>query len=479
MTRLSRLAEWAAKVCDEDIPDRVRSLAASQVLSQLAAIRAGWGHPLGKRVADTFGSPTHPDPRTAAPVLAGLGLWLNLDDTAYAGHLSASTVSVPVAFARARGLGGAELLTAVVVANECAARITASATLGPLRGQSALHTHLAGTVAGRLRCEPASVAQWTDAFGLALATPPWPLLRAFLASDARVLSAMTPVRTALDACDAALAGLHGAADLMEHPDGFLARFATVGLPEAIDHRLGERWHTETLSFKVRPGGPGIDAAVDCAVELGPIRPEDIEEVLVEGSIYTLMVDRTAHRYLDGAASPLGALVLNVAYPVATALLTGQLTHADLEPPATACQDRWAVAGKVRLAHDPAMTRELLGSAAPFGEALRMAGDRAADWLSGFGPELTVGDAPADDDFTQARKATPARITVRLTDGRVISQERAVPLGAAGPDTRLRHAELVRDKFVGLGGAPDVADAARDLDRMTPTELDEWLVAALR
>ncbi|MBQ1101329.1 MmgE/PrpD family protein, partial [Streptomyces sp. b94] len=145
-TPLRELSQWAATLRPEHIPCRVLKLAASQVLSQAASIRAGLQHPLGRRLVAAFGHPMQRDPRTAAGVFAALGSWLNLDDTAYAGHLSNSTVAVPLAFAYTRRLDGLSLLTAVVAANECAARITASATLGPLRGQSAVHTHLAGAV---------------------------------------------------------------------------------------------------------------------------------------------------------------------------------------------------------------------------------------------------------------------------------------------------------------------------------------------
>ena len=77
----------------------------------------------------------------------------------------------------------------MVAANECAARIAAAATLGPFRGQNAAHTHIAGAVSGRLRSENATAEQWVDAFGIAFSMPPWPSLRAFLGSDAKVLSA--------------------------------------------------------------------------------------------------------------------------------------------------------------------------------------------------------------------------------------------------------------------------------------------------
>ncbi|MDI5962482.1 MmgE/PrpD family protein [Streptantibioticus silvisoli] len=493
MTALEALAEWASGLEHGDIPDPVRALATSQVLSQLGSIRAGVHHPLGRRLVAAFGGPWQAAPRIGACVLAGLGSWLNLDDTAYAGHLSNSTVAVPLAYARAGGLDGAALITAVVAANECAARITAAATLGPLRGQSAVHTHLAGGVAGRLACQGAPAARWTDALGLAFAMPAWPLMRAFLASDARLFNAFAPVRTAMDACDAAAAGLRGAPDILDHPDGFLSRFASVPLPGAVDDGLGTRWYTRTLSFKVRPGGPGIDAAVDCAIELhgalGPLREQDVADVVVEASLYTLYAGRAAEPYVTGPGAPLGALVLHTPYPVATALLTGGLTVDDFDAPLLDRADRWKLAERVVLRHDEDFTRALFGSVAPFGEAVRQAGAAAGPWLRAFGGPRTeelargrddaAGAAPAPGDFRDATKATPARVTVRMRDGRTEVRERLVPIGAAGPDTRARHAELTREKFVSLGGAEDVARAAPDIGSMDPDTLADWLEASLR
>ncbi|MEU4033822.1 MmgE/PrpD family protein [Streptomyces collinus] len=484
-TPLRELSHWAATLRPQHIPCRVLKLAASQVLSQIASIRAGLQHPLGRKLVAAFGHPMQRDPRQAAGVFAALGSWLNLDDTAYAGHLSNSTVAVPLAFAYARQLDGLSLLTAVVAANECAARITASATLGPLRGQSAVHTHLAGAVAGRLHCDRASASVFENAFGLAFAMPNWPLMRAFLASDARLFNTFTPVRTAMDACDAAHAGLRGAPDIMEHSDGFLARFATVPLPQAVAKGLGRRWHTDTLSFKMHPGGPGIDAAVDCAAEihreLGAVRPRDVAEVVVEASLYTLFAGERAAQYVTGPGSPLGALVLDVPYPVATTLLTGEFSVDDFSSPHLDDPDRWALAKRIRLEHDTDMTRELFLSDAPFGEAVREAGDLAVPWLRGFGgDELVdlVGAARADDrDFSRSTKATGARVTVRLTDGRTVSRTRLIPVGAAGPETRAGHADLVREKFLSVGGSQQVADTVGGLHRMRPRAVRRWIETA--
>ena len=485
-TLTERLSEWASAMKPADVPDRVMALARSQVISQLAAIRAGSAHPLGRQLVAAFGPPWQADPARCAAVLAGLGSWLHLDDTAYAGHLSNSTVAVPVAYAHALGLDGGELLAAVVAATECAARVTASVTLGPFRGQSAAHTHLTGAVAGRLRCAGAPAHVWVSALGIAFGMPPWTLLRGFLGSDSKVLSAVTPVRAALDACDAAEAGLAGAEDIMEHPDGFLARFAAVPLGENIVEGLGSRWYTDTLSFKAQPGGPGVDAAVDCARELhgelAPLDVADVDEVVVTSSLYTLVTDQRAAPYLDGPRSPVSALVMSVGYLVATALLTGTVTAADLAPPLLDDPRRWELAAKVRLEHDDGMTRELMRSVAPIGEALRQAGGQARTWLAETGGQWLVdlvGDLdPPSATYEHASKVTPARLEVRLRDGRQVRRELAIPVGAAGSPERERHGEFVREKFLAEGGPVDAADALAELELLTAAELRHALDRSL-
>jgi 2-methylcitrate dehydratase PrpD len=486
MSATEKLAHWAAALRPEEVPERVRVLAQSQILSQLAAIRAGLRHPAGRRLIRAYGSPFASDPRRAAGVLAALGSWLNLDDTAYAGHLSNSTVAVPVAYALAGGLDGPGLVTAVVAANECASRITAAATLGRFRGQVAVHTHLAGGIAGRLRAESAPAQTWTDALGIAFTLPPWTLFPGFLGSDAKLVHALAAVRAAMDACDGAQAGLRGFPEILEHPDGFLRHFATVPLADTLTQELGRRWHTETLSFKVRPGGPGVDAAVDCALDLyrrhGRLFEPEIEKVTVRASYYTVFAGRHAAPYAQSPDAPLSSLLLSTPYAVATALLEGDLTVEDFAAPRTGAPPRWRLAERIQLEHDPEMTRALLRSEAPFGEALRQAGEAGRTWLQQFGGDelaelldTTAGPAP---DFATATKATPAEVTVRLRDGTSFVAHRDIPIGAAGPETRRDHARLVREKFLGQGGSLAVAEACLRLTDASAEETARALREAL-
>ena len=493
MTLLEELAEWASTLDLDDVPARVVAYAKSQVLSQLAAARATLSHPLGAAITQAFGSPIGAGPAQAAYALAALTVALEFDDTVFAGHVSHSTVNVPIAFAGALGLDGRQLLTAVIAATECAARVTAAATLGPFRSQTAAHTHLVGSVAGRLRAEGAPAARWVNAMGLALTLPPWPLFRPFLGSDGKVLTAAVPVRMGLDACDAAASGLAGASDVIEHPDGFLARFSDLPLPEAVTLGFGRRWHTETMSFHLYPAGTNIYSSVDCALALheplSGCHPDDITEVVVHASLFTMGATELTISYLDGPRSPVSALQYAAPYSVASALLTGNLAPADFAPPAVDDPRRWALAAKVRIEHDMALTARAAFGATPIGEALRLAGDRAVGWLERPGlrdPSLGLRDAsrllsalgPPSETFEHAEKTVGARMVIRLGDGREFVHESIIPTGCAGDDTRARHPELLRQKFLSTGGSEDVADAVADLEHAPPAEVAGLLGRAL-
>ncbi|MFI6469682.1 MmgE/PrpD family protein [Streptomyces sp. NPDC050516] len=483
---LAQLASWASELDAGDAPDRVVAHLRSQLLSQLAAARAGYGHPLGAKIGQAYGSPLQDDPERAAHSLAMATICLDFDDTAYAGHLSHSCVNVPLVYARPLGLDGRRLATAILAANECAARITAAATLGPFRGQTAGHTHLAGAVAGRLRAEGARADTWVNALGLAFTTPTWTLPRGFLTTDAKLYTAAVPVRIGLGACDGARAGLSGPADVLEHPQGFLHRFAALPLPEEVVGGLGTLWYTQTLSYKVHPGSAYLSAAIDCAAQLhSEVRElpvDDIAEVVVEGSLFTSGLDRLTRSESIGPRSSVAALNFSVPYNVATALLTGSLEPADLAPPDVARPERWALAAKVRTVHDPALSRAALLGTAPLGQALRRAGRRAAGWAGSAGREA-VDALPPDwlapaDDFRWATKDLGARVTVRLRDGRELRAERRAAVGAAGSTDGPGHEELARRKFLRCGGKPEVVELVENLAELGSSEVQRLVELAL-
>jgi hypothetical protein len=129
-----------------------------------------------------------------------------------------------------------------------------------------------------------------------------------------------------------------------------------------------------------------------------------------------------------------------------------------------------------------MTRESMLSTAPFGEALRQAGPRAAAWLEEVGGrglvDLLGEPGEPEKTFEQATKATPARVEVRLRDGRTLTRFRSIPAGAIGDDLRARHPDVVREKFLGIGGPAEVADLARDLPTASAADVRRMLSLAV-
>lgn len=501
MTLAEHLGDFASGLQLDQVPERVRSFARSQVLSQLAAARAALGHPLGNQLVEAFGRPLQPDAKAGACCLGALTMALDYDDTLYAGHVSHSTVGVPVAYAVPLGLDGRRLLEAVLAGNECASRVVAGATLGSFRGQTAAYGHLVGAAVARMRAQGASPADTSAALALACSLPPHSLAPAFFGGDGKALTAVVGIRAALDACDAAAAGLRGAADILEHPDGLLATFADVPLPDAVVESLGSRWHTETLSLKLYPACAYLDGALDAAIGLhdditvalhgvtggGPAAAGSIagavEEIVVRCSLFTFGMDIRSRGYIDGPASPPSALQFSVPYPVAVALLTGAFTPADLAAPRLDDPLPWDVAGRIRVEHDADLTRRAVLATAPLGEALRQAGPRASAWLARVSGEedaaaLLQAAGPPVASFEHATKEIGARLEVRLTDGRSLTRTVTTPVGASGASMRRDHPQLARGKFLATGGSAEVADALGRLEELRPEELAGALASAL-
>lgn len=457
---LTELATWASGLRYEDIPERTRSIARSQITAHLAGVRATLAHPLGARLVAALGEPSDRDPARAAKSLAALSIALEYDEVGYSGHPSASAVAVAATHAIAAGRDGRSVLTAVVAANECALRYQSSTLLGSFfRGQSATYTHLVGAAVACLHLAGADPDTWAQALRLAFAILPKPVEGAFLSSDAKAFVAATPVGIALDACAAAVEGLRGPVGVLEADDGVLVTLSDVPMPDALLTGLGERWHTDTLSFKRFPASAYLQSPFECAerlaAEYGPFTADEVDDVLVQGSVLTALLEQKSAPYLRGPDSPVSVLTFSAGYGIATLLLTGSYGTRELTPDAVRDPGRWAVAGRVRVKHDLGLTVSMLDATVPLGEALRQAGPRAlrVPTIRAFEGADRILDALGGPEptFEGATMAIGARITLRLRDGRELIEEVASATGMAGPDTAERHWDLVSEKFLGADG----------------------------
>lgn len=73
---------------------------------------------------------------------------------------------------------------------------------------------------------------------------------------------------------------------------------------------------------------------------------------------------------------------------------------------------------------------------------------------------------------------PARVEVRLRTSETYFEERSIPAGAIGPDTRARHHDIVRAKFLAVGGPAETAGIAADLPAASAADVREMLSLAL-
>lgn len=482
------LAAWARTVTYEGIPGHTLDLARSQLISNLAAVRASLRHPIGRSVVAAFGSPIQTDPARSAYVLAALATALDFDEVAYSGHVSAGSISVAIAEAGYRRLDGRALLATIITANECAARITAATILSPFfRGQTNTHCHLASAASARLYARNAPLKEWTAGLGLALGVLTVPLHHGIVTSDTKALSVAASVRMALDACDGAAHGLAGSATILEHPEGVLSHLSEVPIPEEVTSGLGHRWHTDTLTFKRFPGSAYLHAAFDCAERLyrrlGPIDVAQIRRIVVHGSMLTWQLERKAAPALAGPRTSVPAATLSVGYGVATLLLTGDFGPGDFHPSALADEARWVLAAKVSVKHDMAVSIRMAQATSPLGQALRQAGERALDWpelikwTGDHAPQMLALLGAPEQTFENATMAIGARVTLELSDGTTATEACDSPVGSAGPATRRDHRAIVRRKFLATAGSEEALDQLERVEQLGADDVARTLARA--
>lgn len=475
---LRQLARWASALTLEQVPQRVRDEAVNQVLSTVAAVCSGWASDLGAPLEHTFPSPSDGPSRIvptgvrapashAALLMASWSMILDFDDVMLGGHTGHSSVIVPLALAQGRT--GADLVLAQIVANEVAARINMVCAVGSTRGQMATHLHLLAAAAARAKLEGLGEELFARALAFALSYPAQALFPSFLGSDAKALCAGWPVRMGMEAVDAVRAGLAAQENLLDDERGFFAINARVPVRDFLGG-LGERWHTETNSYKIYPVCGYLCSALDATLALvheERFSADDVASVEVWGSVFTVGMDAHSAPYLDGPRSRIATLTFSTPFVIASAILAGEFTPEQLRRAWIEEPRVWELASRVKSAHDVALTIEALTADIPIGAALRRVRPLQAAafaWqLAGqaFGRAgrcrrlretlrlvrklaASAGETGAMD-FQRATKPLGARVEIQLHDGRLLTRSVSIPRGFAGHSENTR--VLMREKFV--------------------------------
>jgi 2-methylcitrate dehydratase PrpD len=412
---LAALGRFVAGAADEAIPGPVRDRAALILADTVGVILAGTGEPEIRRLH--AGAERAPGPATIlggefrgveawwAIVANGLaGTMLELDEgTRFArGHPGIHVIPAALAEAERLDRSGAALVTAIVVGYDVAARLGGAAPVRPGMHMHGVHGAVgaAATVA-RLRELDGEVTTRTlgVAAGLTLGTS-W---RTAL-GGATVRNAYAGVAGANGwlSVDLGAAGVTPLPDMLTETFG---RISGTGLDAAhVLDGLGERFEVDRNYFKryacCRYNHPALEA-LEAILAGTPVAPDRIAWIRVSSSaLGATMAD----------PDPVGALgaKFSIPYALAVRLVLGESGVEAFREPALSDSRVRGLAGRVEVVEDPALTA-----------------------------------------LTPAKR--PARVEVRLTDGRVLTRQVDVP---SGEFDRPYTEDLIREKFVSLA-TPDL------------------------
>ncbi|GGV82275.1 MmgE/PrpD family protein [Streptomyces thermoviolaceus] len=368
--RTEELAHWAWTSSWPEVPGAVRERLSLVLFDTLAVtvagartegqrrIRAAWPVPPGD--APVLGTTLRTQPDAAAYLNATALVCCELDEgCAYArGHPAAHAFPAILALAATLNSTGAATARALLAGYEVAARFGRATALAP-----GVHPHgtwgATGAAAGcalLLGLDAHQVAAAVDtAAGLAVAGHFDSALDGHRVRDAWVGAAALSGLAAARLAAAGAVRTTGTAALSLGT--LLGRFDAAALVDG----LGEDWQITHNYFKRHAScsytHPAADLALDLrtARHLDRLRPAEVtdavREIRVDTHALAAPLDR---RRWDGS---LGAM-FSVPYAVAAALLDGAVTPATAEATEAERPELFALAAKVSVAEDPALTARL-------------------------------------------------------------------------------------------------------------------------
>jgi len=367
------VARFIAGLRYEDIPAEVIARIKLLILDALGCaifgaklewsriLRATLGALDESRNCVVWGTPERLSAPHAALVNGTLVQSFELDDVHRAGVLHCGAVTLPalVAIAEMRpGMSGRDFLRAAVAGYEVGPRV--GLCMGPEHISQGWHS---GATVGVFAAAAAAAAglrlgadQAVHALGIA-GTQAAGLMAAQYGAMVKRMHAGRAAQSGLYGALLAEAGFTGIADVFESPyGGFCTTFSRshdrFRLAE-LTAGLGERFETMGVALKfyacVGSNHTTLDAIRDIQAR-HPFGPGDVEEIVVHGSQVT--VDHVGWPYRPQG---LTAAQLNLPFCVATLLIEGDAFVDQFSDDIVADPRRIALAGRVAVRHDPAIT----------------------------------------------------------------------------------------------------------------------------
>jgi 2-methylcitrate dehydratase PrpD len=199
-------------------------------------------------------------------------------------HISGTTVPTAIAMGEAIGIGGKELITALLVGDNVAARIIASSGFSPNKAwdiTGTINAFGATAIAGRLL--GLNELQMKNAFGIVLNQLAGSMQNCWDGTSSFKLQQGISARNGIFAAQLAKAGWTGPEDALFSKFGYYQIY-TDGCtnPEILTKDLGKKYYAEA-HFKPYPACGGCHSAIDCALAIAQkydIKADDIEEIVL-------------------------------------------------------------------------------------------------------------------------------------------------------------------------------------------------------
>jgi 2-methylcitrate dehydratase PrpD len=361
--QIERLAQFAANTQWEDIPEPVQRHAKLVCLDTLGVILAGSVQPevrkLRERLSTTAGtgatvlargSPTQ-DPRTAALLngVAGRAIELCEGLRLVTGQPAMQILPGVLAVAEHGQRTGREMITALVLGYDVAARLGMAFTPRPLAHQNGQATLLAAAAAGaRLHGLDAAGASLSMRIATTLVLTPSYTNTVAGATTLNVAGGMSGFACAL-APELALAGFEAQDDAIEEALGNLVGDGFK--PDGLLDELGTRWEITRNYFRLyaccNPIHPALDSLQEALAMLRP-RPGDVERI-----------DVATYRFasLMRNADPPNYFASKYSLPHAAAVMVvkGNAGYAAVDDDALRNPAVAALRHRVHVTEDPAMS----------------------------------------------------------------------------------------------------------------------------
>jgi 2-methylcitrate dehydratase PrpD len=358
---LPRWAQFAVATRDTVLPDGVIQRAKLVILDSIGAIAGGMQEPELRALVATrpetgtavvIGSGTTSAPARAAFLNGVAGTTLELDEGNQFARGHPAIHIVPALLACADDCSGAALLNALVLGYDIGSRIGIASrlkvTMHPHGTWGTIGAALAiATIAGADEAEVASTIN--IAAGLSLATSRRTMLEG---ATVRNCFAGLSNQFGILAWDLSCAGFSGEADAVATV--FDQIVADDFRPNLMLDELGERWEIARNYFKMHAACRYTHAALDVLTDLAaqsPFTPDDVVSVDVETYCWAAQLDRPAPQTMLAAK-------FSIPFAIATTIIHGAATPNAFRSAALADPAIAALALKVRVSEDQAMTAAL-------------------------------------------------------------------------------------------------------------------------